>query len=277
MLRKSLSVLSLLGAALAVALVPSLASAALKPGAPTILITGANRGIGLELAKQYAAKGWNVIATSRRPVDDKGLSELHELQAKYPGVAIERIDVTDTAMIRGVAEKYKDQPLDVLVNNAANVEATFAADMERVTQTYDQIDFDKAREDFDVNTLGPMRMIQAFEPNVEKSKQKKIVNVTSFAGSFGRGFPNATGMNYAASKAALNMYSLKLSYTMKPKGIVVAMVQPILVASKPGVENNPMAKSLNEEIGKLVKVIDGLTMDKTGKITNFSTGQIDPF
>ena len=169
-------------------------------------------------------------------------AELRAIAAKHPQVAIERIDVTDTAMIRGVAQKYKDQPIDVLVNNAAAVEATFQADLEKVNVPYDKIDFDAARNDFDVNTLGPMRMVQAFMPNVERSKQKKIVNVTSFIGSFGRGFPNAMGMNYGASKAALNMYSVKLSHALKPKGVIVALVEPMLVASKPGVADIPMAK-----------------------------------
>ena len=258
-------------------LAPLGAHAALKPGAPTVLITGANRGIGLELAKQYAAANWNVIATSRRPVDDAGVAELRELAKKYPQVALERIDVTDSAMVRGVAQKYKDQPLDVLINNAAAVEATFQADMEKVSIPYDKIDFDAARNDFDVNTLGPMRMVQAFEPNVERSKQKKIVNVTSFIGSFGRTFPNALGMNYGASKAALNMYSVKLSIAAKPKGVIVALVEPILVASKPGVSQNPMSKPVDMEVAKLVKVIEGLTMESSGKITNFSSGQLDPY
>jgi NAD(P)-dependent dehydrogenase (short-subunit alcohol dehydrogenase family) len=263
---------------LALTLAPLGAQAAFKPGAPTVLITGANRGIGLELARQYAAADWNVIATSRRPVDDKGNAELKTISAKHPNLVIERIDVTDSAMIKGVAAKYKDQPIDVLINNAAAVEATFQADMEKVSIPYDKIDFDAARNDFDVNTLGPMRMAQAFMPHVERSKQKKVVNVTSFIGSFGRGMANPMGMNYGASKAALNMYTYKLHFAMKPKGVVVALVEPILVASKPGVGDNPMSKPVSDEVAKLVKIIGGMTVDNAGgKITNFSTGEIDPF
>jgi NAD(P)-dependent dehydrogenase (short-subunit alcohol dehydrogenase family) len=261
----------------ALVLVPFAANAALQPGAPTVLITGANRGIGLELARQYAAKDWNVIATARRPLDDPGLADLRAIAAKHPGVAIERIDVTDTAMIRAVAAKYRNQPIDVLINNAAAVEATFAADLEKVNIPYDKIDFDAARNDFDVNALGPMRMVQAFMPNVERSAQKKVINVTSFIGSFGRGIPSAMGMNYGASKAALNMYTVKLAHAMKPKGVIVALVEPILVASKPGVSDNPMSKPLDQEVAKLVKIVDTITADSSGKITNFSTGQIDPF
>ncbi len=146
------------------ALAPLAAQAAFKPGAPTVLVTGANRGIGLEIARQYAAKDWNVIATTRRPIDDQGTDELKAIQKAHPNLVIERVDVTDTAMIRSVQAKYKEQPLDVLINNAAAVEATFQADLEKVNIPYDKIDFDAARNDFDVNTLGPMRMIQAFMP-----------------------------------------------------------------------------------------------------------------
>jgi NAD(P)-dependent dehydrogenase (short-subunit alcohol dehydrogenase family) len=263
---------------LALALLPWTAQAAFKPDAPTVLITGANRGIGLELARQYAAEGWNVIATSRRPAGDAGLAELQAIQAAHPNLHIERIDVTDTAMIRGVAEKYRDQPIDVLINNAANVEASFQADLDVVNTPYDKIDFDAARVDFDVNTLGPMRMVQAFMPHVERSKQKKIVNVTSFIGSFGRGGArSAMGMNYGASKAALNMYSVKLSHAVKDKGVIVALVEPVLVASKPGVSDVPMASPVDVEVGKLRKVIENLTMERTGQITNFSTGEMDPY
>jgi NAD(P)-dependent dehydrogenase (short-subunit alcohol dehydrogenase family) len=258
-------------------LAPLAGQAAFKADAPTVLITGANRGIGLELARQYAAKGWNVIATTRRPIDDKGTDDLKAIRKQHPNLVIERVDVTDTAMIRGVQAKYKDQPLDVLINNAAAVEATFQADLAKVNIPYDKIDFDAARNDFDVNTLGPMRMIQAFMPNVQKSKQKKIVNVTSFIGSYDKGNA-AMGMNYGASKAGLNMYSYKLHYALKDQGVVVSLVQPVLVQSKPGVSNIPMSSPVDVEVGKLVKIIDGMTVESAGgKITNFSTGKIDPW
>jgi NAD(P)-dependent dehydrogenase (short-subunit alcohol dehydrogenase family) len=258
-------------------LAPLAAQAAFKAGAPTVLITGANRGIGLELARQYAAKDWNVIATTRRPIDDKGTDDLKAIRKAHPNLVIERVDVTDSAMIRSVQAKYKDQPLDVLINNAAAVEATFQADLAKVNIPYDKIDFDAARNDFDVNTLGPMRMIQTFVPNVLKSQQKKIVNVTSFIGSYDKG-GTPMGMNYGASKAGLNMYSYKLHYALKDKGVVVALVEPVLVQSKPGVASVPMSSPVDVEVAKLVKIIDGMTVERNGgKITNFSTGKTDPW
>ena len=267
----------ILAALALLALLPMQLQAALSADAPTVLITGANRGIGFELARQYAEGGWNVIATTRRTEDDPGARGLKDLAAKYPQVAIERIDVTRTEMIRGVADKYRGQSIDVLINNAANVEATLAADLEILNESYRDIDFDHARVDFDVNTLGPMRMVQAFMPHVERSKQKKIINVTSLAGSFGRAMPGAMGMNYGASKAALNKYMVLLSKAVADEGVIVALVQPIFVASKADMKNMKRADPVEQEVGKLIKLIDRMTMKHSGIITNFTTGETDPF
>ncbi len=262
---------------LAMTLLSGAACADMKPDAPTVLITGANRGIGLEIARQYAAKNWNVIATSRRPADDPGLAELRAIAAKHPQVAIERIDVVDTKMIRAVAEKYRNQPIDVLINNAAAVEMSFQADMAKANLTYDKIDFDAALYDFNVTTIGPMRIAQAFMPNVERSKQKKVVNITSLAGSLTRGLPGGMAMNYGASKAGLNKYSVLLAEQMKPKGVIVGLFQPVFIASKKGMENIKEAAPVDQEIAKLIAIIDKMGMERSGRITNFSTGEYDPF
>jgi len=257
---------------------PFAASAAtLNNDSPTVLITGANRGIGLELAKQYAEQGWNVIATSRHNTGEPALAALAELAAKHPQVAVERIDVSDSGTVRTVAEKYRDRPIDVLINNAAAVEATFAADMAAASTPFEKVDFDAARRDFDVNTLGAMRVAQAFLPNVEHSRQKKIVSVTSLAGSFGNPLPNGIALNYSASKAALNKYMSLLSVQLKSRHVIVALVQPIFVASKADLKNMQGAAPLDQEVGKLVNVIDALTPESSGRITNFSTGKTDPF
>jgi NAD(P)-dependent dehydrogenase (short-subunit alcohol dehydrogenase family) len=258
-------------------LLPLTASAEFQKTAPTVLITGANRGIGLELAKQYAEKGWNVIATSRHNSGDPALAELKELAAAHPQVVVDKLDVSDSATVRALAAKYRDQPIDVLINNAAAVQATFAADMAAATTPFDKLDFDAARRDFDVNTLGAMRVTQAFLPNVEHSHQKKVISVTSSAGSFGNPIPNGIGMNYGASKAALNKYMTMLAVQMKPKGIIIGLVQPVFVASKADLKNMKGAAPLDQEVAKLVKVIDHMSMEGTGRITNFSTGKFDPF
>lgn len=258
-------------------LLPFTASAELKKDSPTVLITGANRGIGLELARQYADKGWNVIATSRHVAGDPALAELSAIANKHPQVVLEKLDVSDTTTIRAVASRYADQPIDVVINNAAAVEATFAADMAAANTPFEKLDFDAARRDFDVNTLGAMRVSQAFLPNVEHSKQKKLVAVTSSAGSFGNALPGGIAMNYGASKAALNKYMSQLAVQMKSRGVIVGLVQPVFVASKKDMKNVKGAAPLDQEVAKLVKVIDALSLQGSGRITNFSTGKFDPF
>jgi NAD(P)-dependent dehydrogenase (short-subunit alcohol dehydrogenase family) len=258
-------------------LLPAAAMAAFNQGAQTVLITGSNHGLGLELARQYAAAGWNVIATARRPAGDPGLKDLEAIRARHPNLVIEQLDVTDSAMIKALAGKYRNQPIDVLLNNAAAVEPTFAADMAEVMKPYDKIDFDAARHDFDVNTLGPMRVVQAFAPNVLASKGKRIATVTSMAGSFGAPMAGAMGMNYGASKAALNKYMTLLAVALKPQGVLVGLFQPVFVATKDDVKAMPGATAVGPEVAKLIKCIDDLSPATNAKIVNFSTGKIDPY
>jgi NAD(P)-dependent dehydrogenase (short-subunit alcohol dehydrogenase family) len=276
-----MSTLNRIGAVLLLGLLslapPGIASAAFNKDAQTVLITGSNHGLGLELARQYAAMGWNVIATARRPAGDPGLKDLEAIRAAHPNLVIEQLDVTDTAMIRKLAAKYKSQPIDVLLNNAAAVEPTFAADMAQVMKPYDQIDFDAARHDFDVNTLGPMRVVQAFAPNVLASKGKRIATVTSMAGSFGAPMAGAMGMNYGASKAALNKYMTLLTVALKPKGVLVGLFQPVFVATKDDTKAMQGAAPIGPEVGKLIQSIAALSPATDGKIVNFSTGRIDPY
>lgn len=257
--------------------IPGLASAAFNKDASTVLITGSNHGLGLELARQYAAMGWNVIATARRPAGDPGLKALEAIRAAHPNLVIEQLDVTDTAMIKALAAKYKAQPIDVLLNNAAAVEPTFAADMAVVSKPYDKIDFDAARHDFDVNTLGPMRVVQAFAPNVIASKGKRMATITSFVGSFGRAMAGAIGMNYGASKAALNKYMSLLAVALKPQGVMVGLFQPEFVATKDDTKAMQGASPVEPEVAKLIKAIAALSPATDGKIVNFSTGKVDPF
>jgi len=253
------------------------ALAALNKNAATVLITGSNHGLGLELARQYAARGWNVIATARRPAGDPGLAALETIRKAHPNLVIEQLDVTDTAMIKALARKYRGQPIDVLLNNAAAVEPTFAADMAEVMKPYDKIDFDAARHDFDVNTLGPMRVVQAFAPNVLASKGKRIATITSMAGSFGAPMAGAMGMNYGASKAALNKYMTLLAVALKPQGVLVGLFQPVFVATKDDVKAMQGATAIEPEVAKLIKCIDALAPASNAKIVNFSTGRIDPY
>jgi NAD(P)-dependent dehydrogenase (short-subunit alcohol dehydrogenase family) len=262
---------------LLLSLLPAVAMAAFKPSAETVLITGANHGLGLELARQYADLGWNVIATSHRPPGDSRLTQLEALKKTHPNVVIEQLDVTDTAMIKALAARYRNQPIDVLLNNAANVETTFAADMAEGAKTWDKIDFDAARRDFDVNTLGPMRVVQAFGPNVIASKGKRIVAISSSAGSFATPLPGGIAMNYGASKAALNKYFTLLAVQMHKHGVLVGLFQPVFVATKDDIKDMKGAAPVSTAVTQLIKQIDLMSPATDGKIVNFSTGRVDAF
>ena len=155
------------------------AQAFFAPDSPTVLITGSNRGLGLEFSRQYAEAGWNVIATCRNP---EQAEELKALTKKHKQVAIEKMDVTSDSEVEILAAKYKSQPIDVLLNNAG-----IYGTLEK--QTLGGFDFEELKHVFDVNTIGSLRVSAAFLDNVASSKQKKIISLGG-----GMGTPTIGGM-----------------------------------------------------------------------------------
>ena len=132
-----------------------------------MLITGSNRGLGLEVTRQFAERGWNVIATCRQP--DQA-DDLKALASEYDQVLIEKLDVTSDTEVATLAKKYRDQPIDVLLNNAG-----IYGTLEK--QTLGSFDFEELKKVFDINTIGSLRVSQAFLDNVVASQQKKIISL----------------------------------------------------------------------------------------------------
>jgi NAD(P)-dependent dehydrogenase (short-subunit alcohol dehydrogenase family) len=253
------------------------AFAGLNPAQPTVLITGANRGIGLEFARQYAARNWNVIATARNPAD---ALELAALSKSDPDVVVERLDVTDHPGIDVLAAKYADQPIDLLLSNAGKTPRYMSA-----FKQAKGVDFQMARDSYEINALGPLKLIGAFQPHVAKSKAKKIVVVSSKAGSFGEGPKAAMMYEYRTSKAALNMIVHTASFETARQGIT-------LVALSPGSVNTeavkgelgygtpirqPGAISTGDSVGGMLKVIDSLTTAQNGKFLDYKDGREIPW
>lgn len=206
----------------------SLAAVSPTSVADTVLITGSNSGIGLELARQYAADDWTVIATHRR---DSMPESLARLSAEYDNVQVEKIDVTDVTTMIAVADKLDGMPIDILINNAGVVGA-----LSDPAQQFGQLDFDQYERYMDVNMAGPLRMSEVFYDNVAASEQKKIVAISSLAGSIGRRLVIVPGKSgppprfwYDTSKAALNMAFVALSTISRDDGIAVAVYMPGLV------------------------------------------------
>lgn len=181
----------------------------------TVLVTGANRGIGLEMARNYAERGWTVIATARNP---GGATELNEIAAGNPKVKVEKLDVTSQADVDALAAKYKGQPIDVLLNNAAWLG-------DPADQKFGSYDFDVFLGVMDTNVAGPLRMAEAFIDNVTASEQKKIVGITSVQGSITL-IRSASIQFYNASKTALNMSMRALSAAVEDQGVTIALVSP---------------------------------------------------
>lgn len=244
---------------------------------PTVLITGANRGIGLELVRQYSALDWKIIATAR---DVPGATDLKALAKADPDISIETLDVTDHPGVDALAARLKDQPVDVLLSNAAKTPRYMSA-MKGATT----IDFAEARNSYEINTLGPAKLIGAFLPHVQKSTQKKIVVISSKAGSFAEGPKMSMMYEYRTSKAALNMIVHTLGFETARKGVTITAISPGSVDTKP-VEGElgfgtsfkqPNTIQPSESAAGIIKVIDGITPAQNGLFLDYKDGRVIPW
>lgn len=249
-------------------LLAATADAGLDKGKPTVLVTGANRGIGLEFVRQFAERDWNVIATARKPAKAEAL---HALAKQHHHVVVEQLDVTDHAAIDALAARYADQPIDILLSNAA-ITPRYASAFKRVKG----VDFDMAKRSFEVNALGPLKLAQAFMPNVQASAQKKIIVLTSKAGSFGAGPKLPMMYSYRASKAALNMLMYTLSFETARKGVIVTLISPGTVDTTPGFKL-PNAISPRESVSRMLAVFDRLQPANNGQFLNYENGETVPW
>lgn len=239
---------------------------------PTVLITGSNRGIGFALVKNYAANGWNVIATCRNP---SKAEDLNQLSNQYSSISIEEMDVTDISEIQYLAEKYKNQPIDILINNAGilgNIENQSFGNL-------DQALFEKVMA---VNALGPLKVAEAFADSVALSEQKKIVSMTSGLGSMQITLNSDAFYYYRMSKAALNMGVLAMNVSLKSKGVISALIAPGMVETQLLRDSGypRVGITTDESAAGLVKVIDEISNEtikkNRGKSTNYN-GMVIPW
>lgn len=230
---------------------------------PTILITGSNRGIGLEFTRQYAVNNWNVIATCRTPSEAHALNAL---AAEHSNITIEKLDVTDFEAIDALAAKYDGTAIDVLLNNAG---ITGGAE----NQLFGDLKYDVFYDVMHVNVIGPLKMAEAFIEHVKASNQKKIINITSSEGSIST-VVGSVGYFYRASKASLNMMSRNLSKHLKGQGVIVGLVNPGPVDTDM-MKNFPFHKMTPEEsVGGMVQVIENYTLETTGMFLHYNGDEI---
>lgn len=254
---------SLAAFALLIAATGGVHGASIDADRPTVLITGSNRGIGLAFVQHYVAEGWNVLATARTP---SRADELNALAEDYEHLLVEQLDVTDDERIAALAATYADTPIDVLINNAG----IYGGAEE---QTLGSLDRQAFHDVMAVNVLAPMKMAEAFADHVAASGQKKIVSITSGAGSVSRATVSTGGAYYGISKSALNMAMRKVGAELADRGILVALVAPgptvtdMLQTNRPSLV--PRANTSAEAAAGMAAVIEGLDASYDGRPLSF--------
>ena len=236
-------------------------------GSSTVLITGSNRGIGLALATHYAGQDWRVIATCRRP---EQAEELQAVAAQHENLSIELLDVTSEDQIAALAEQYADQPIDLLINNAAILGPL-------PEQSLGGLDYESFEQTMAVNVFGPLRVSEALSGNVEAAGGK-IVALTSGLGSISlmgrmRGF-----YFYRISKAALNMGWRALRADLKPRGVAVLLVAPGMVDTRLLRESGYRGPALTpeESAAGMAEIIANASLEDPGEPINVD-GKVIPW
>ena len=222
--------------------------------AETVLITGANRGLGLEFAKQYSAEGWTVIGTARRPEAADALNALD--------VRVLQLDVTDPDSVANLAAELNGEAIDLLINNAGI--------LPRANSVSD-LDIDSFELVLAVNTTGPVRVTQALLPHVKRSDGKKIIHITSQLGSIGN---NANGgfYGYRESKAALNMFNRSLAAELRSQNITCVVIHPGWVQTDMGGPNATLTPPVS--VAGMRKVIAAVGTADSGSFLDYAGEQL---
>ncbi|MEQ8333973.1 SDR family oxidoreductase [Nisaea sp.] len=221
---------------------------------PTVLITGANRGIGLELARAYAGDGWTVIGACRNPDAAVDL-------AAIDGVDLCPLDVTDTASIAAMAERYRGRPIDVLLNNAGIIGGR---------GMLAEIDYAAWADAMETNLFGPIRIAEAMKDNVLSSDRKQMAFISSKMASIAE----CTGGSYIyrSSKTALNMAVKCLSLEFAANGLTAVMFHPGHVRTDMGGAAAPVLPV--DSANGIKSVIDGLSPADNGRFFNFDGAEL---
>lgn len=223
----------------------------------TTLITGANRGIGLELARVAARRGHRVLAACRNP-DHADL--LRALAAEHPRVAVVGLHVDQAASVEALVRQLADTPIDVLINNAGTMGPPGAE------QSVDTMRFDGWADTFAVNTVAPVRILYALRDNLERSHSAKAVTITSQMGALAVDMPFA--LAYSASKAAVNKVMRLLAPEYARRGIIVSLIHPGWVRTDMGGPDADI--SVEESAAGIWAVIDRLSTQDAGSFYSWN-------
>jgi len=222
---------------------------------PSVLITGANRGIGLELAKQYIGQGWQVLTTCR---DMRNATDLTALSEKNK-LTVYQLDVTDHVAIDELAKELAEKPIDVLINNAGIIgPVPIPENIHR--QNFGSIDYDLWQQVLQTNTFAPVKLAEALLPNILTGDLKKIVTISSTVGSVVE--RKTPAYAYATSKAAVNKAMTLLAEDLRAQGVAVGLICPGYVKTRmdfgdADVEIPESAAGIRERIVELDMALSG--------------------
>jgi NAD(P)-dependent dehydrogenase (short-subunit alcohol dehydrogenase family) len=227
----------------------------------TTLITGANRGIGLELVRQCARAGWRVLACCRNP---QNAAELKALAKDADGdIGVHRLDVTDPDQRAALVGALAGMPIDMLINNAGVYGQQSA--------TFGNTDEQRWLETFAINTIAPMKLSEALVENVAKSDRKIIAGISSMMGSIA---DNGSGGHYVyrSSKAALNAVMKSMAIDLKARGIKTVILHPGWVKTDMGGPNAQI--TVEQSVRGMLGILERATPNDSGKFFDVKGGTI---
>jgi NAD(P)-dependent dehydrogenase (short-subunit alcohol dehydrogenase family) len=229
----------------------------------SILISGANRGIGLELVRQYAVAGWRVYAACRKP---EAARELNDLAQRSAGaVSVHPLDVTNQAQRAALAAALGDSPVDILFNNAA----VYGPQQQEFGENDEQAWLDALR----INSIAPLKLIETLVDNVARSHRKLIVGMTSKMGSMADNHSGGSYI-YRSTKAALNAVLTSAAIDLQPRGITVLMMHPGWVKTDMG---GPGALITTQQcVASMRVLLSRVTLADTGRFYQYD-GAIVPW
>jgi NAD(P)-dependent dehydrogenase (short-subunit alcohol dehydrogenase family) len=223
---------------------------------PVVLITGAARGLGLDFTRRYAARGWKVHACARNAAaltDIEGDVHAHTLE------------VTDYEAVKALAGKLAGEAIDVLICNAG-----IGGNREQKGQVLGNFDAEEMRRIFEVNTLAPLMMAEAFVEHVARSQHKKLIGISSILGSLAAN--NGGRYAYRASKSALNMEWNCLARDLAARGVICVALHPGWVRTDMG---GPAATlAIDQSVPSMLKVIDGLKPSDNGRYIAYDGSEL---
>jgi NAD(P)-dependent dehydrogenase (short-subunit alcohol dehydrogenase family) len=222
-----------------------------------MLVTGANRGIGLAFARSFAADGWRVHACARN------VEKARELRALQGEVVSHRLDVTNGLKVASLARELAGEAIDVLINNAG---------VYGPRSGFGQTDYDEWADVLQVNTLAPLRMVERFVGHVQRSGEKTVVNISSRMGSIGQDTDGGAYI-YRSSKAALNMVTKSLAVDLAARNVKVIALHPGWVET--GIGGRGATLTPDESVAGMRQVIAGIGPSDSGRFFNYDGTPIE--